>query len=242
MIESTLGLIETYGFIGAVEALDTALKTADVKFISCEFIKGGIVTVIITGSVASVKVAIEASSIAADKLGALLNAHVIARAGEGVWDMLKDYKEPCEKSEKPMGSKNVGNYNVVKDEKNKNEVSAEEEKAEEVIAKEAEEAKTEEEAEATEAAEAEVVEKAAAEKTEEAEETEESAEPTNEVFFRAENLTYTTREKLEKFKVTELRTIARACENISLTKEQIKFSKKEQLIEAILTDAGRRDD
>ena len=193
MMESTLGLIETYGFIGAVEALDTALKTADVKFVGCEFVKGGIVTILITGDVASVKVAIEASSIAADKLGALLNAHVIARAGEGVWNMVKSKKNPCNKLGKPMSDKNISSR---KAEKDKTEAPIEEE----------------------------------AEKTK------------NEVVIKAEDLTYTTRQELEKYKVPELRTMARACKNISLTKEQIKFSKKEQLIEAILMDAGRRDD
>lgn len=195
MIESTLGLIETYGFIGAVEALDTALKTADVKFVGCEFVKGGIVTILITGDVASVKVAIEASSIAADKLGALLNAHVIARAGEGVWDMVEFNKKPCNKPLKPMDKRNIGSQKTV----------ADEDKIEAPIEEEAEKTK-------------------------------------NEVFFKAEDLTYITRRELEKLKVTELRTMARACKNISLTKEQIKFSKKEQLIEAILMDAGRRDE
>lgn len=51
---------------------------------------------------------------------------------------------------------------------------------------------------------------------------------------------YMSREELEEFKVTKLRTIARELKNISLTKKQIKFSKKEDLIEAILLANKRR--
>lgn len=93
MKKSTLGLIETYGFIGAVEALDVAVKTANVQLVSCEFVKGGIVTILITGDVASVKAAVEASAIAVDRLGVLRNTHVIARAYDEVWDILQGKKK-----------------------------------------------------------------------------------------------------------------------------------------------------
>lgn len=103
---SALGLIETYGFVGAIEAMDTALKTADVKIIKCEFIKGGIVTVILTGDVSSVKAAVDASKTAAIKLGKLLNAHVIARTSEDVLINMISNKTECLKENKSIKENN----------------------------------------------------------------------------------------------------------------------------------------
>lgn len=103
---SALGLIETYGFVGAIEAMDTALKTADVKIIKCEFIKGGIVTVILTGDVSSVKAAVDASKTAAIKLGNLLNAHVITRTSEDVLINMISNKTECLKENKSIKENN----------------------------------------------------------------------------------------------------------------------------------------
>lgn len=88
-----LGMIETIGLIGAIEATDTALKTADVQILNQHFVKGGIVTVELTGDVAAVRVAVEAGEEAARKLGAFVKSHVIARPGEMIGDMLEDKKE-----------------------------------------------------------------------------------------------------------------------------------------------------
>lgn len=147
MKETTLGLIETYGLVGAVEALDTAAKVSKVRLLSCEFVKGGIVTIIITGDVASVNEAVDASSIAVGKLGVLRNTHVITRAHDSVWNLFQN--DSIE--EKP-------------EEKNP----------------------------------------------------------------------FYTRDILEVLKVTELRSTARSIKDITLTKKQIKYGKKEELIKAIL--------
>ncbi|SJZ64430.1 Carboxysome shell and ethanolamine utilization microcompartment protein CcmL/EutN [Cetobacterium ceti] len=88
-----LGMIETIGLIGAIEATDTALKTADVQILNQHFVKGGIVTVELTGDVAAVRVAVEAGEEAARKLGVFVKSHVIARPGEMIGDMLEDKKE-----------------------------------------------------------------------------------------------------------------------------------------------------
>ena len=54
-----LGMIETIGLVGAIEAVDTALKTADVDIVNKHIVKGGIVTVELTGDVGAIKVAVE---------------------------------------------------------------------------------------------------------------------------------------------------------------------------------------
>lgn len=204
MEKSTLGLIETYGFIGAVEALDVALKSANVELVSCEFVKAGIVTILITGDVASVKASVEAAAIAADRIGTLLNTHVIARADDEVWNIIggrkKDNIEEIKEIIKEDLTFNVENKENSLDQEdleveaeNTTEVVKSEDITEEVIISENVLAKE----------------------------------------VKEDKLSY-TREELETLKVPELRSLARKMELKSLTKKQIKFSKKEQLIEAIL--------
>lgn len=226
---STLGLIETTGFIGAVEALDVAAKSASVELVSCEFVKGGIVTILITGEVGSVKAAVEAAAVAVDKLGVLRNTHVIARADEGVWDILQK-KEAFQIIE----DKNI------KEEKQSTLV---EEKQEIKEAKEDDSARVD----VTTLEQSSLVEeKSTIESTKEEEISLEDGKENlsenpekdkNQVITKEQLSDSMKREELEALKVTELRSLARQLReelNISLTKKQIKFSKKEQLIEAIL--------
>ncbi|MGD9567149.1 MAG: BMC domain-containing protein [Sedimentibacter sp.] len=233
MKNSTLGLIETYGFIGAIEALDVALKAANVELVSCEFVKGGIVTIIITGEVACVKAAVEASAVAVDKLGVLRNTHVIAKAYDEVWDILKVVKK--------------SNDGDIKNSEDPNDL----EKSE--GSRELEESKESEEPEETEEFEE-------FEETKESEDSsihindeqdenielldfaEDSEKENKEEQHNFPNMRYTTKEELEGYKVTELRYMARQLEGISLTKKQIKFGKREELIEAIIADNKRRYD
>ncbi|HYE82877.1 MAG TPA: BMC domain-containing protein [Clostridia bacterium] len=79
MSSQALGLIETFGYIGAVEAADICLKAANVKLIGLELVTGGLVMVEVTGDVGAVKAAIEAASSAVEKVGRLISAHVIPR-------------------------------------------------------------------------------------------------------------------------------------------------------------------
>ena len=77
--QNALGMIETRGLIGAVEAADAMVKSARVTLIGKERIGGGFVTVMVRGDVGAVKAAVEAGSIAAKKVGELVSVHVIAR-------------------------------------------------------------------------------------------------------------------------------------------------------------------
>ncbi len=74
-----IGLIETKGLVGGIEASDAMVKAADVVMISKAYIGSGIVTVICQGEVAAVKSAVEAGSIAAKRVSEVLATHVIPR-------------------------------------------------------------------------------------------------------------------------------------------------------------------
>lgn len=74
-----LGMIETRGFVAMVEAADTMLKTANVRFVGYEKIDAGLVTAIIRGEVAAVKVAVQAGAMAARRVGEVVAVHVIPR-------------------------------------------------------------------------------------------------------------------------------------------------------------------
>ena len=72
-----LGMIETKGFVGLVEASDAMCKAANVELVKRIEIGGGYVTTIVTGDVGSVKAAVEAGASAAGKVGELVCSHVI---------------------------------------------------------------------------------------------------------------------------------------------------------------------
>jgi microcompartment protein CcmL/EutN len=74
-----LGLIETKGFVGMVEACDAMVKAAKVELVGYEKIGGGYVTAIVRGDVAAVKAATEAGARGAERVGELVSVHVIPR-------------------------------------------------------------------------------------------------------------------------------------------------------------------
>jgi ethanolamine utilization protein EutM len=81
---SAIGMIETRGHIGIVEATDAMLKAADVTLEKTIAIGGAYVTAIVKGDVGSVKAAIDAGADAAGRVGELVAAHVIARPNESL--------------------------------------------------------------------------------------------------------------------------------------------------------------
>ncbi|PHV69417.1 ethanolamine utilization protein EutM [Sporanaerobium hydrogeniformans] len=74
-----IGLIETKGLVGNIEATDAMLKAADVELIGSDTIGAGLVTVVVTGEVGAVKAATEAGAEAASRVGELVGVHVIPR-------------------------------------------------------------------------------------------------------------------------------------------------------------------
>mgnify|MGYP002625921047 FL=1 len=79
-----IGMIETKGLIGAVEALDAALKAANVKFVRQDKVGSGFVSSTVEGDVAAVKAAVDAGAEAARRVGEVLSVHVIARPHDDV--------------------------------------------------------------------------------------------------------------------------------------------------------------
>ena len=74
-----LGMIETKGFVGMVEAADAMVKAAKVELVGYEKTGGGYVTAVVRGDVAAVKAATEAGQRAAERLGEVISVHVIPR-------------------------------------------------------------------------------------------------------------------------------------------------------------------
>ena len=79
MSMEALGMVETKGFVGAVEAADAMVKAANVQLIGKEYIGAGYVTVFVRGDVGAVKAATDAGAAAARRVGELISVHVIPR-------------------------------------------------------------------------------------------------------------------------------------------------------------------
>ncbi len=83
-MESAIGLIETRGLVGLVEATDAMAKAANVQVVKRVDIGGGLVTSIVSGDVGSVRAAVEAGGNAASQVGELVSTHVIPRPADGL--------------------------------------------------------------------------------------------------------------------------------------------------------------
>lgn len=83
-----LGLIETKGLVGAIEAADAMVKAANVRVLGHKEIGGGLVTILIRGDVGAVKAATDAGAVAAAKAGEVVSVHVIPRPHEETEEML----------------------------------------------------------------------------------------------------------------------------------------------------------
>ena len=87
-MKEALGLIETRGLVGAIEAADAMVKAAKVTLLGRERVGGGFVTVMVRGDVGAVKAAVEAGAEAARRVGELTSVHVIPRPHEEVEGIL----------------------------------------------------------------------------------------------------------------------------------------------------------
>lgn len=87
-MQEALGMVETKGFVGAVEAADAMVKSANVQLVGSEKIGAGYVTVFVRGDVGAVKAATDAGAAAADKVGELVSVHVIPRPHTDVESIL----------------------------------------------------------------------------------------------------------------------------------------------------------
>ena len=190
-----LGMIEVYGYLAAVEALDSALKAANVSSLGATKVGGGLVTVMVEGDVGAVKASMDAAASAAERVGEVISVHVIPRPHESVGEMLKPSTPPApEKSSE----------------------SDPEPKPEPELKLEPE-----------------------AETVPEVSETPIAEVSDNSVIKEPVKAESYTEEMLEKMSVSKLRTIARELQVDNMTREQIRFGTKTELIQNILEFTGR---
>lgn len=94
MNQEALGMVETKGLVGSIEAADAMVKAANVVLIGKEYIGGGLVTVMVRGDVGAVKAATDAGAAAARRVGELISVHVIPRPHSDVETILPGYQPP----------------------------------------------------------------------------------------------------------------------------------------------------
>lgn len=88
MITEALGMVETKGLVGAIEAADAMVKAANVHLMGKEKVGAGLVTVMVRGDVGAVKASVEAGGAAAKRVGELVSVHVIPRPHSDVEGIL----------------------------------------------------------------------------------------------------------------------------------------------------------
>lgn len=224
-----LGMIEVYGRVGAIEGLDSALKAANVSLVNMIRVGGGLTSVFVEGDVGAVKASIDAAAAAAERVGKLISAHVIPRPDVAVREMLdialndefNGNKSGSDGNAEPKDQAETGQADA-------SGADALSGKTEAVVDAEAEIGESEVVADAqTEIGESEAVMDAEAEiEEEEAGAVEAHTSATPEVHAA-------DYEELEKMTVAQLRRLAREMQDYPLSKQEIKFAKKEDLLMAL---------
>ena len=224
-----LGMIEVYGRVGAIEGLDSALKAANVSLVNMIRVGGGLTSVFVEGDVGAVKASIDAAAAAAERVGKLISAHVIPRPDAAVREML-DIALNDEFNGNKSGS---GGNAEPKDQAETGQADASgadalSGKTEAVVDAEAEIGESETVVDAqTEIGESEGVMDAEAEIEEEETGAAEAHTSANPEVHLADY------EELEKMTVAQLRKLAREMQDYPLSKQEIKFAKKEDLLMAL---------
>ena len=90
---NALGMVETKGLVGAIEAADAMVKAANVQLVGKEQVGGGLVTVMVRGDVGAVKAATDAGAAAAAKVGEVVSVHVIPRPHSDTEMLIPQVKE-----------------------------------------------------------------------------------------------------------------------------------------------------
>ncbi|WP_321329780.1 BMC domain-containing protein [uncultured Ilyobacter sp.] len=127
---NSLGFIEIVGMLGAIEACDAAVKSANVELVGCELTKGGgWVTITLKGDVAAVKAGVDAAVASAERIAKVVSYTVIARPSEELGKITPDkLGQPKEKKDEESENKNEKDEEKVIVEKPVAEVKKEEEK------------------------------------------------------------------------------------------------------------------
>lgn len=100
MAKEALGMVETKGLVGAIEAADAMVKAANVTLMGKEKIGSGLVTVMVRGDVGAVKAAVEAGAAAAKRVGEVYSVHVIPHPHDDVEGILPSDAKPAKAAAK----------------------------------------------------------------------------------------------------------------------------------------------
>lgn len=203
-----LGLIEVNGLVGAIEAADSALKAADVKLLGVEKISSGLTTVKIIGDVAAVQEAVAVAKIAVSKISSIFSSTVISKMDNQTEAMILNFNDKTKKIELNVNSETL-NYS---------------EKIEEVINSDIAEINISEVTEVTNPVK--IEDEILIEKVDKCE------EKIEEKIELKEKKVYTIIE-IKAMNVEELRRLARQLKITEMNNKQIKFAKKDRLIEVI---------
>lgn len=199
-----LGMIEVYGRIGAIEGLDSALKAANVSLVNMVRVGGGFTSFFIEGDVGAVKAAIDAAEASAGRVGSVVSSHVIPRPDQSVRNLLNMNQQLSQKNQKSTDNK-TDKENV--DNSIEGKSISENNSKENTFLPDKDEDDVEKKLDT-------IVEK--------------KLEDNDNAVANA-----TKYDKYEALTVAELRKVARDIEALNLTKQEIKFAKKKELLDAI---------
>ncbi|WP_432408074.1 BMC domain-containing protein [Wukongibacter sp. M2B1] len=252
MIGKALGLLETYGYIGAIEAADACLKAANVELIDLELVKGGLVTIKICGDVSAVKASIDAGAAAADRVGKVVSIDVIARMGEGLENIIYRPKKNREIELEPQVKEADGNQEKIENESENSEVNGLEKCNDVDTAESVEENRIEENIDDSLQSNAPDIGETASAHDESIdtafddmgdvralEESVVKANANDIIQYKGRDIKISDEKALINMKVVDLRRIARRVDGISIAKSEIKFAKKRELIEALTSRFNR---
>lgn len=239
-----LGMIETHGLVAAIEAADAMVKAANVTLTCKEQVGGGLVTVMVRGDVGAVKAATDAGAAAAERVGELISVHVIARPHEELEEILGDPDDAALKAPEGPVEEDPPTIPEAEEEPEVIEApeTAETEAAEPEADKtepESEEAETSKELETAEAEALKELETAEAETSKAPETAETEAAPeAAEASKTAKTAEKAAKQKytagfLSSMSVAKLRELARQLGIDNMTKADIRFAKKQELVEKI---------
>lgn len=196
---NALGMIETKGLVGSIEAADAMLKAANVTLASKTHVGGGLVTVMVRGDVGAVKAAVDAGAAAAERVGELISVHVIPRPADDV-EYILDPLTPPDPAPEPEP-----------DPEPTPEPEPEQEPQPEPEPEPVQDLQPE---------------------PEDASQEEEEEDPEEEA--HAAELESLSEESMQRMTVAKLRAVARALGKTGMTRREIRFAKKEELIARIL--------
>lgn len=219
-----LGMIEVYGYLTAVEALDSALKAANVSLLDVVCVKGGLVTVLVTGDVGATKAAMDASVAAAERVGRVVSVHVIPRPAGDVARMLGEGPSAPPAAPPPEPAQAVPEATQIAPEPAQNAPEATQ------IAPEP----TQNAPEATQ-----IAPEPTQNAPEAAQDLDEEDESLDSLPQEPVDPATLTPDILFGMKVLELRALARHLGVTSMTRREIRFAKKEELVAEILKFCGQ---